>query len=581
MGKTKFNWLKRRSKAATEAPYETPVWLGNMSNGEFFRPQREKDRKIRELILQRADDFARRKGMDRREFMASSMGMATTLSVLNFAAGCGGKDGMMQSSDVEKFMKDAGSTPYDGGMSNAGSSGGTASGMAGSSSGSAGMRASGSSGSGGAGSGSMLDAGTRMPSAGSSGGGGSDGGFMIDPEMCMDDQFADMVFKRDYFILDFQTHHTNEGSPGPVLDDCMDGFECTSPDTYVRKIFEMSDTTVAVLSGLPAQIDEATNDLSGFAFKNEDMRNSRDRVNKAARMLNPMAGERMVAHCQISPKNKPEANARMMEENKNMYDTRGWKCYPPTEGGWFLHENDAFIKTAIELNEPLVCLHKGFPFDGWSRVHANPMPDVPVVAMAYPTVNFVVYHSAYDSAHTEGPFNPDPDPDNGGTDRLWKAVTDNNLANKNVYAEMGSAWMLSMSDPVVAQHYIGKALKYMGEDRVVWGSECVWFGSPQNQIEAMKMFKISTEFQDMYGYPDFTDAIRRKIFGLTGAKLYRVNPNACRYDVKLSQLAAHRQRLDERWGPRRHALYNPPAITTRRQYLQLGLERRRRGEIDA
>jgi predicted TIM-barrel fold metal-dependent hydrolase len=578
MGKTKFRWLKRKSKADPEIPYESPVWLGNMSNGEFFRPQTERDRKVRELVLQRADDFARRKGMDRREFMASSMGMATTLSVLNFAAGCGGKDGMMKSSDVEKFLKDAGTTPYDAGLSSAGSSGS----VAGSSSGAAGARSS-SSGGGGAGSGAMdMDAGMRTPpSAGSSGGGGSDGGFMIDPEMCMDEQFADMVFKRDYFILDFQTHHTNEGSPGPVFDECMDGAECTSPDTYVRKIFEMSDTTVAVLSGLPAQIDEATNDLSGFAFKNEDMRNSRDRVNKAARMLNPMAGERMVAHCQISPKNNPEANARMMMENKQKYDTRGWKCYPPTEGGWFLHENDAFIQTAIELDEPLVCLHKGFPFQGWSRVHANPIPDVPVVAMRYPNVNFVVYHSAYDSAHVEGPFNPDPNPDDGGTDRLWKAIQDNNLANKNVYAEMGSAWVLSMKDPVIAQHYIGKALKYIGEDRVVWGSECVWFGSPQNQIEAMKMFKISTEFQDMYGYPDFTDTIRRKIFGLNGAGLYRVDPNACRYDVKLSQLAAHRQRLDNIWGPRRHALYNPPAITTRRQYLRFALDRKRRGDIDA
>ncbi|HET8933455.1 MAG TPA: amidohydrolase family protein, partial [Polyangiales bacterium] len=472
MAKSKFKWLKRRSKADAEAPYEAPVWLGNMSNGEFFRPQTEKDRKVRELILQKADDYARRKGMDRREFMASTMGMATTLSVLNYAAGCGGKDGMMSSGAVEKHMKDAGDTPYDGGT--------------------AGSKSSGS------------DKPTKKPSTG--GKGSSDGGFMVNEDMCTNEEFADMAFKREYFILDFQTHHTNEGRPGPVFDDCMDGAECTSPDTYVRKIFEMSDTTVAVLSGLPAQIDEATNDLSGFAFKNEDMRNSRDRVNKAARALNPMAGERMVAHCQISPKTKPEANAKMMQENKEKYDTRGWKCYPPTEGGWFLHENDAFIQTAIELNEPLVCLHKGFPFQGWSREHANPMPDVGVVAKRYPDVTFVVYHSAYDSAHTEGEYVEDPNPDDGGTDRLWKVVTDNELKNKNVYAEMGSAWALSMRDPNVAQHYIGKALKFMGEDRVVWGSECVWFGCPQNQIEAMKMFKISTEFQDMFGYPDFTDA---------------------------------------------------------------------------
>jgi hypothetical protein len=119
----------------------------------------------------------------------------------------------------------------------------------------------------------------------------------------------------------------------------------------------------------------------------------------------------------------------------------------------------------------------------------------------------------------------------------------------------------------------------MGEDRVVWGSECVWFGCPQNQIEAMKMFKISTEFQDMYGYPEFTDAIRRKIFGLNGAALYRVDPNACRYDVKLSQLAVRRQMLDDVWGPRRHALYNPPAIRTRQQFVQLWRDRVRRGEF--
>ena len=413
---------------------------------------------------------------------------------------------------------------------------------------------------------------------GSGGSGGSDGGFVVTPEMCMDEALADRLFKSDYFILDFQTHHTNEGTPGPVFDDCMDGAMCTSPDTYVRKIFEQSDTTVAVLSGLPASVDAMTNDLSGpFAFKNEDMRRSRDRVNKAA-MLNGMAAERMVAHCQISPKNNPEANARMMMQNKMEFDTRGWKCYPPTEGGWFLHENDDFIKTAIMLNEPLVCAHKGFPFQGWSRVHADPGPDVGVVAKRYPDVNFVIYHSAYDSGHTEGEYDDNPDPQDGGTDRLWKVIKDNDLKNKNVYAEMGSAWVISMRDPMVAQHYIGKALKYMGEDRVVWGSECVWFGSPQNQIEAMKVFQISKEFQDKYGYPEFTDTIRRKIFGLTGAKLYRVDPNACRYKVGLSDLMAYRQELDHVWGPRRHA-FNPPVIRTRRQFLDFRQGMRRRREL--
>ena len=579
LAKSKYNWITKRKKTEPEVPYESPVWLGDISNGEFYLPQGDRERRIRDLVLQRCDENARRKGMDRREFISSAMGMATTLSVLNLAAGCGNKDGMMSGGMMDRLMGQAGATPYDNGMTaaqmeemgmipgNTAMGAGASPGMIPTPTGGAaptntpampGMDAG-------------MQPGMMPPMTGT-----PDGGFVITPEACMDEQMAEQLFSTEYFILDFQTHHTNEGMVGPCFTD-NGGVDCTSPDTYIRQIFEESETTVAVLSGLPAAIDEATMDLSGFSFRNEDMRNSRDRVNAVA-MVTPMAAERMVAHCQISPKNAPAANATMMEINKRMYDTRGWKCYPPTEGGWFLHENDEFIKTAIELDEPLVCVHKGFPFPGWSRVHADPMPDIAEAAMRYPQVNIVVYHSAYDSGHTEGAYDPNPNALDGGTDRLWKTISDNNLANKNVYAEMGSAWALSMRDPMVAQHYIGKALKFMGEDRVVWGSECVWFGSPQNQIEAMKVFRISEQFQEMYGYPEFTDTIRRKIFGLNGAPLYRVDPNACRYKVSRSQFAARRKMLDERWGPRRHA-YNPPAIRSRREFIQLYRDRIARGEF--
>jgi predicted TIM-barrel fold metal-dependent hydrolase len=537
--KLKLKWIKQRKKTAPEVPYTPPIWLGNLSNGEYFLPQGEKERKLHDLILQRCDENARQKNMDRREFIGSAMGMATTLSVLNMVAGCGDKNGMMGDNTLDRMLNNASKTPFAGGAAQTG-------GVSGGSTG-------------------------RMPPSKS---GGIDGGFVVTPEACMNEQLADKIFATDYFILDFQTHHTRDGMPGLCLTGDQTA-DCTSPATYIRQIFEESETTVAVLSGLPSTIDESVNDLTGF--RNEDMRASRDRVNAAAH-LSANAGERMLAHCQISPKQKPEANATMMTESKRMYDTRGWKCYPPTEGGWFLHENDAFIQTAIDLGEPLVCAHKGFPFQGWSRVHADPMPDVGVVAKRYPDVTFVIYHSAYDSGHTEGPYDPNPSPEDGGVDRLAKVVSENDLTSKNVYAEMGSAWAISMRDPVVAQHYVGKMLKYVGMDRLVWGSECVWYGCPQNQIEAFKVFQISTEFQEMYGYPEFTDQLRRQIFGLIGAKIYRVDPNACRYKVDRSQFAMYKQDQDDRWGPRRHVI-NPPAIRTRRQFMDLWRDRVARGEF--
>jgi uncharacterized protein len=538
--KRKLNWISGRKKTEAEVPYEPPVWLGNLSNGEFFLPQSDRERKTQELILKRCDENARKLGMERREFIASTMGMATTLSVLNLAAGCGDENGMMRSDTRERLMDGQSRASYDGNLPQVGS-------------------------------GSLAPS----PRAGT---GGSQGGFAVDQELCLNEEMADKLFKSDYFILDFQTHHTRDGMRGLCLTQEPVTLECTSPDTYIRQIFEESETTVAVLSGLPAAIDEITGDLSPFSFTNEDMRKSRDRVNAAAQM-GANAGERMVAHCQISPKNKPDANARMMETNKRVYDTRGWKCYPPTEGGWFLHENDAFVQTAIELGEPLVCAHKGFPFEGWSRKHADPGPDVAVVAKRYPNVAFVIYHSAFDSANIEGPYNPNPNPLNGGTDRLAKVVSENGLTNKNVYAEMGSAWAIAMRDPVQAQHYVGKMLKYVGIDRLVWGSECVWYGCPQNQIEAMKAFRISDEFQEKYGYPEFTDAIKRRVFGLTGAQLYRVDPAACRYRISRGQLAVRKQTLNERWGDRRHALNNRPAITNRREFFQLWRDRIANGEF--
>ena len=48
----------------------------------------------------------------------------------------------------------------------------------------------------------------------------------------------------------------------------------------------------------------------------------------------------------------------------------------------------------------------------------------------------------------------------------------------------------------MAAHVVGKLLKYVGEDRVLWGTDSIWFGSPQDQIQAFRAFQISEEFQE-------------------------------------------------------------------------------------
>ena len=105
-------------------------------------------------------------------------------------------------------------------------------------------------------------------------------------------------------------------------------------------------------------------------------------------------------------------------------------------GGWWLDDpeiGDPFIEKTKALGEPLICIHKGFPLPGFSREYADPK-DVGPAAVKHPDVNFIVYHSAYENGHFEGPY----DPEGGGVNRLIRTCLDNDVAGKNVYAEMGS-----------------------------------------------------------------------------------------------------------------------------------------------
>src|SRR5580704_1618367 len=79
----KYPWLKLGKKTDPEIPYESPLWLGNHSNGEYFHEQTPREARMRTEILRRGDEEARRQGMDRRAFMASSMGMAVAMTVVN------------------------------------------------------------------------------------------------------------------------------------------------------------------------------------------------------------------------------------------------------------------------------------------------------------------------------------------------------------------------------------------------------------------------------------------------------------------------------------------------------------------
>ena len=99
---------------------------------------------------------------------------------------------------------------------------------------------------------------------------------------------------------------------------------------------------------------------------------------------------------------------------------------------------------------------------------------------------------------------------------------------KNVYGDLGQIFAQStMADPRVCAFTMGTLVKGLGVSNVVWGSDAVWTGSPQWQIEALRRLEIPDEMQKKYGFKPLGPAdgqVKKAIFGDNNARLYNFTP---------------------------------------------------------
>jgi hypothetical protein len=121
-------------------------------------------------------------------------------------------------------------------------------------------------------------------------------------------------------------------------------------------------------------------------------------------------------------------------------------------------------------------------------------------ARRHPDIDFLVCHAGFDTQVIE-------DPNDAraafGADGLICSFVEAGRP-KNVYAELGSIWRFVKRDADKAAHPLGKLLLAFGEDHVLWGTDSVWYGSPQDQIQAFRAFQISAEFRERHGFPALT-----------------------------------------------------------------------------
>jgi hypothetical protein len=255
-----------------------------------------------------------------------------------------------------------------------------------------------------------------------------------------------------------------------------------------------------------------------------------------------------------------------MDEKAERYRVDAWKLYPQygSNGrGIFLDSSDAanrFFEKARTLGVRTVAVHKGVPLPGLDYDYSSPR-DMGPAARANPDITFLVYHSGFEGNVVEGPYDP---ADPRGVDRLIKSHQDAGFGRNegNLYAELGSLWRHLMTRPTEAAHLMGKLLKYFGEERIMWGTDSLWYGSPQDQIQAFRAFEIGEELRERHGYPALTAEAKRRIFGLNGSLVYRLDVPALRAGGELGERrAAYRSEPNPSFatfGPR-----------TRRDFLAL------------
>jgi hypothetical protein len=70
--------------------------------------------------------------------------------------------------------------------------------------------------------------------------------------------------------------------------------------------------------------------------------------------------------------------------------------------------------------------------------------------------------------------------------------------------------------------YMGRLLRDVGSERIIWGSEAPLLGSPQPVIEWFWKMQIDRELQERYGYPEITETDKRRILGENQARLFGV-----------------------------------------------------------
>ena len=378
---------------------------------------------------------------------------------------------------------------------------------------------------------------------------------------------------RDQFIFDAQVHFVKQDSPagsnpanmlnlrrmaGAYLNEELRNREHVLSDiqfaNFVKEVFLDSDTKYAVLSGAPA--DDAVN----WFLSNEQMAKAKALVNEAC------GSKRLFAHAVVTP-----GQPGWLDEMDRAIDELrpdSWKGYTmgdpngPSQYRWRLDDEKLVYpayQKMVDSGITTFCLHKGLlPPNAEARMPGiTPYAGVDDVAKAakdWPQIDFIIYHCAYNVLMPTAEHQKALD-ERGEIEwvsQLARIPAEHGV--QNVYAEIGSSFGLaSVMSPRFCAAMLGLLIRDMGHERVFWGTDSVWYGSPQWQIEAFRRIEIPEDLRQKFGFAELGAAdgpIKSAILGGNLARYYGLDAAKMHSDAGNDRLTAYRAKyLDS--GPKR------------------------------
>jgi uncharacterized protein len=311
-------------------------------------------------------------------------------------------------------------------------------------------------------------------------------------------------------------------------------------ENMVKEVFLDSETAIGLISTPPGPYPQEA------VVPPKEMTHIRDEINRVTQ------SRRMLAHGLVSPQ-LGQADLDFMDQQAATLKVDAWKGYTGAaakgfEHGWFLDDEKIaypMLERARKTGVRRFCVHKGLPLGAVADY--NHPRDLIKAAKDFPDIDFLVYHSGLLSVSGGTPAGEVP-----WTSEFCRMKKQTNLTN--IYMELGSTFgQLVTTNPTACAHLLGQIVDAFGVDHVLWGTDSIWYGTPQWQIDAFRRFEIPAALVDKHGYAPLTRAAKEQIFGLNAAKVFGVDVAAKRNEIPKDYLTRMKMAyLDEGATPSHH-----------------------------